>query len=142
VNIKELIPQREPFLFIDHILEVDAQTIKSEMTFTPELDFFQGHFPSNPIVPGVILNEHCFQTAAAFIAKNEGGINNQLAVVSRVQSAKFKNLVKPEDKIISTTTLVERIANAAFFKSVVLNQDKQKVLIIEFSVALVGDGHA
>jgi 3-hydroxyacyl-[acyl-carrier-protein] dehydratase len=138
MDIKDLIPQREPFLFIDTVHKLELESIETSMKFTSDLDFFRGHFPDNPIVPGVILSEHCFQSGAALIAGNsEGGFGNKLAVVSRVNSAKFKTLVKPDETVTTTTVLVERIANAAFLKSIVKNENNKKVLIIEFACTLV-----
>lgn len=138
MNIKELIPQREPFLFIDTIKDISQDKITTEITFHEERDFFKGHFPGNPIVPGVILNEHCFQSGAALIAsKSSDGIGNKLAVVSRINSAKFKNIVKPNEKLTTETTITEQIDNAAFFKSIIKNDQNKKVLIIEFACTLV-----
>ena len=138
MNIQDLIPQRAPFLFIDNIQDITKERVITDITFNPEMDFFKGHFPGNPIVPGVILSEHCFQSGAALIsAQSEGDFKSKLAVVSRVNSAKFKNLVKPNDKITTETTLTEMINNAAFLKSVVKNEAGKKVLIIEFACTLV-----
>lgn len=138
MNIKDIIPQRKPFLFIDKIIEHDSQNLKAEFTFHEDLDFFKGHFPNNPIVPGVILNEACFQSAAALIgATKVQSAKKDLAVVSRIQSAKFKQMVRPNETIIIDTTLVEMIDQAAYFKSIIRNQEKQKVLIIEFACTLI-----
>ncbi|MAZ47943.1 MAG: beta-hydroxyacyl-ACP dehydratase [Halobacteriovoraceae bacterium] len=135
--IEKLIPQRDPFLFVADEYEVFENEIKTSYTFSKELDFFKGHFPSNPIVPGVILSEHCFQSAAAlmgYIAKE--GLKS-LAVVSRIQSAKFKKMVKVDETIHTKTTLIEEMGNAAFFKSIVTSSEGLKVLIIEFACTIV-----
>ncbi len=138
MDIKELIPQREPFLFIDTVKEITDNSIEVSMYFNSNLEFFKGHFPSNPIVPGVILTEHCFQSGAALIsAKMSGGIANKLAVVSRVSNAKFKNIVRPNETVVTTTTLTEQIANAAYFKSITKNSAGKKVLLIEFACTLI-----
>jgi 3-hydroxyacyl-[acyl-carrier-protein] dehydratase len=138
MEIKDLIPQREPFLFINEIKNLEKESITTTMTFNADLDFFKGHFPENPIVPGVILSEHCFQSGAALISGNsQDGFKDKLAVVSRVNSAKFKALVRPDEKITTVTILTERIANAAFLKSIVKNEQNKKVLIIEFACTLV-----
>lgn len=135
--IRELIPQRDPFLFVADHYEVYENEIKTSFTFSKELDFFKGHFPSNPIVPGVILSEHCFQSAAALMGyKAKDGLKN-LAVVSRIQSAKFKKMVIADETIQTKTSLIEEMGNAAYFKSIVTNSDDQKVLIIEFACTLV-----
>lgn len=137
MDVKSLIPQREPFLFIDTIQKVEDDSILVDVTFKEDRDFFKGHFPGNPIVPGVILNEHCFQSAAALIGASNQSAEPKLAVVSRINSAKFKNLVRPNDLITTETKLTERMGNAAFFRSVCKNQDNKKVLIIEFACTVV-----
>ncbi|MAX66747.1 MAG: hypothetical protein QF441_04830 [Bacteriovoracaceae bacterium] len=138
MDIKDLIPQRDPFLFIDNVESLSEKEIIVSTTFTAELDVFKGHFPGNPIVPGVLLTEHCFQSGAALISgHSKTGFQDKLAVVSRIQSAKFKHIVKPDELITTKTTLLEQIDNAAFFKSITTNSEKKKVLILEFACNLV-----
>ena len=55
------IPHQEPFRFIDEILELDEDHIVSRYRFRPESDFYRGHFPGNPVTPGVILIESMAQ---------------------------------------------------------------------------------
>lgn len=57
------LPQKEPFRFLDRIIEVDSEHIVGQYTFRPEADFYRGHFPGNPVTPGVILLETIAQTA-------------------------------------------------------------------------------
>jgi len=138
VDIKNLIPQREPFLFINEVNSIDSEIIKTNMIFSGDMDFFKGHFPGNPIVPGVILTEHCFQSGAALISHNSSGdFTKNLAVVSRINSAKFKNIVRPDEMIDTSTKLIEQMGNAAFFKSIITNKDNKKVLILEFACTLI-----
>ena len=51
------LPQREPFRFLDEIVELDDEHIVARYRFRPEADFYRGHFPGNPVTPGVILLE-------------------------------------------------------------------------------------
>ena len=62
-QILALVPQQEPFRFIDEILEVDDDHIVSRYFFRPDHDFYRGHFPGHPITPGVILVETMAQTS-------------------------------------------------------------------------------
>lgn len=138
MDIKELIPQRDPFLFIDKILDLQEEKIIVQKVFAPDLDFFKGHFPDNPIVPGVILTKHCFQSGAALVsATGKGDTKSKLAVVTRIQSAKFKNLVKPNDEITTETNLIEMMGSTAFFRSVSKNQNNEKVILLDFACTLV-----
>ena len=56
-EILSRLPYSKPFLFVDHILEVDLNSISGTYNFSSELDFYQGHFKNNPVTPGVILTE-------------------------------------------------------------------------------------
>ena len=60
-EVLALVPQQEPFRFIDEIVELDAEHIVALHTFSPDAEFFRGHFPGNPITPGVILIETAAQ---------------------------------------------------------------------------------
>ncbi|PTX43085.1 3-hydroxyacyl-[acyl-carrier-protein] dehydratase [Christiangramia gaetbulicola] len=51
------LPYSSPFLFVDEILNVDSDSIEGKFTFSPDLDFYKGHFKDNPVTPGVILTE-------------------------------------------------------------------------------------
>ena len=55
------VPQQRPFRFVDEIVEVDADHIVGRYTFRPDQDFYRGHFPGNPVTPGVILLESMCQ---------------------------------------------------------------------------------
>ena len=56
-EVLERLPQQEPFRFVDRIIEVDEEHIVATYYFRPEADFYRGHFPGNPVTPGVILLE-------------------------------------------------------------------------------------
>jgi 3-hydroxyacyl-[acyl-carrier-protein] dehydratase len=60
-EVLELLPQQEPFRFVDEILSVDEESISARYTFRPDADFYRGHFPGNPVTPGVILLESIAQ---------------------------------------------------------------------------------
>ena len=133
--VTELIPQRHPFLFVDKILDFNEKNIKTTLKLTGDEDFFKGHFPGNPIMPGVLLQEALFQSGAAFMAlsrKEEKG----LGVVTRVQNAKFKNMVRPGDLLVMEVELLETISNASYMKGTT-KVDGKTVLVIEFAVASI-----
>lgn len=131
--ITDLIPQRPPFLFVDKILERSDKKILTSLKLTGEEDFFKGHFPGNPIMPGVLLQEALFQSGAALMAGMEGA---GLGVVTRVQNAKFKSMVRPGDELMMEVELTESLANAHYMKGTTKVNGKT-VLVIEFAVASV-----
>ena len=132
-KIIDLIPQRPPFLFVDKILALEENKIQTSLTLTGEEDFFKGHFPNNPIMPGVLLQEAIFQSGAALMAGNQG---MGLGVVTRVQNAKFKNMVRPGATLIMDVELTERISNASYMKGTT-RVDGKVVLVLEFAVASI-----
>lgn len=131
--ITELIPQRPPFLFVDKIIERSDSKITTSLKLSGEEDFFKGHFPGNPIMPGVLLQEALFQSGAALMSGKEGA---GLGVVTRVQNAKFKNMVRPGDELLMEVELTESLANAHYMKGTTKVAGKT-VLVIEFTVASV-----
>jgi 3-hydroxyacyl-[acyl-carrier-protein] dehydratase len=133
------IPQRDPFLYIEKIVDRTEDSITTCKEVTGNEDFFKGHFPGNPIMPGVLLCEAAFQTGALLMSyKMKNGIQNSTAVVSRIKSAKFKNMVRPGDYLEVKVNLVEQIDNAAYMKGKLLSNGKT-ALQIEFACTLVGE---
>ncbi len=129
------LPQRPPFLFIDSIVSRDDKIIKTEKKMTGDEDFFKGHFPNLPIMPGVLLCENMFQTGALLIG-GQGTEGKNIGVVSRIQGAKFKNFAKPGDLLETEVELKEVVMNAYFMKGKV-KVDGKLIASCDFSCALV-----
>ena len=135
-EVLSLIPQRPPFLFIDKILSKEDKKIITEKFVSGDEDFFKGHFPGNPIMPGVLLSEATFQSAAALMALRNGSMKGKTAVVTRINSTKFKNLVKPNDRLQIEVELTDELENACYLKGSIKVNGKT-VMSNEFAVALV-----
>jgi len=94
------LPHREPFVFVDFVTALDPGiSAVAEKTFTPDDPIFRGHFPGNPIVPGVILTEALAQTAG--VAGASGGGNRRF-LLSAIRSMKFPAAAKPGQRITLT----------------------------------------
>ena len=98
-QIKEIIPHRYPFLLIDKIIEIDegkrAIGIKN---VTANEEFFNGHFPDYPVMPGVLIVEALAQTGAVAILKQEE-YRGKLAFFAGINNCRFKRQVKPGDQL-------------------------------------------
>jgi 3-hydroxyacyl-[acyl-carrier-protein] dehydratase len=104
-EVLALLPQQEPFRFVDEILELGDEHIVARYTFRPEADFYRGHFPGNPITPGVLLIEAMAQTGVValgiyLVARERGseGVRRVLTVFTDV-SAEFTGVVRPGDTV-------------------------------------------
>jgi 3-hydroxyacyl-[acyl-carrier-protein] dehydratase len=96
-GIEALIPHRDPFLFIDRVTHLEAGVrAVAEHTFTGEEWYLKGHFPGNPIVPGVILVESCAQTATV-MAMALPEYRDGLGLFAGIDEMRFKRIVRPGD---------------------------------------------
>ena len=112
-EIKRLIPHRFPFLFIDYVRSVDlGQAAEGIKNVTINEPFFQGHFPSEPIMPGVLIVEALAQTAAVLVAKTLNSIDSDLLVYfMSMNNTKFRKLVKPGDTLRLVVNVVQNRRN-------------------------------
>lgn len=118
-EIASLIPHRAPFLWVDKIISYAVDTIVTEKTVPTDLDIFAGHYPGNPLMPGVLLCEAIFQSGALLIAKMKQGERAKgaaLPVLTRINQAKFKRNVKPGDTVRIKVQLAETLSSVSFFK--------------------------
>jgi 3-hydroxyacyl-[acyl-carrier-protein] dehydratase len=98
-DIQALVPHRSPFLFLDRIERADSKEIVGYRRYPASEFFFAGHFPSYPVVPGVILIETLAQCGGAGVkAVPELGIEG-LFVLAMVEKAKFRRQVRPGEEL-------------------------------------------
>lgn len=142
-DVYQSIPHREPFLFIDRIVEVTGFGAVAERTIRGDEPHFAGHYPGNPIMPGVLLCESVFQTAAVYMAKRfagEGMGEGRTPILTRIRDAKFKQIVRPGDLIRIETTYQEAISRFHFMRGKVTVNGKL-ALTVEFGLTMAeGEG--
>ena len=115
-DIKKLIPHRKPFLFIDELRVIEKGKIgESYRTFEETEYFFEGHFPKNPIVPGVVIVEAMAQTAGVVVSENLINKNDQSVLFMSINKAKFRKPVLPNYKITFYVELMNNIKNVYKF---------------------------
>ncbi|AYG66176.1 MULTISPECIES: 3-hydroxyacyl-ACP dehydratase FabZ [unclassified Rhizobium] len=99
LEIMKLLPHRYPMLMVDRIIEIDSDNsaigIKNVTANEPQ---FTGHFPSSPIMPGVLLIEGMAQTAGAICARKDG-IGGNLVYFMTIDNARFRKPVVPGDRV-------------------------------------------
>lgn len=107
-EVLELIPQAEPFRFVDEIVEIDADHIVARYRFRPDADFYRGHFPGNPVTPGVILLESMAQVSVVALGIHlfglKGGmeeVRKRIALFTDAE-VEFGGLVKPGERVTIT----------------------------------------
>jgi len=122
-EIMEIIPHRYPFLLIDRVTACEpghsATAIKN---VTMNEEFFQGHFPNNPVMPGVLQIEAMAQTAGAVtIAQDENYANTSRSVLFMgVNDVKFRKQVKPGDQLRMHVEKIKARRNIFVYKAVAM----------------------
>ena len=113
LDIKEIlkhIPHRYPFLLVDRILEVESdQKIVGIKNVTFNEAFFQGHFPTRPVMPGVLVCEAMAQVASILAHVSRGGRDgNKVFMLTGLDRAKFKRPIEPGDQLRMELTCLKR----------------------------------
>ncbi|WP_018248161.1 3-hydroxyacyl-ACP dehydratase FabZ [Orenia marismortui] len=100
-QIKEILPHRYPFLLVDKILEVKAgEKVVGLKNVTANEEFFNGHFPGHPIMPGVLIVEAMAQVAGVGLLTTVDNPEEKVPYFARIEDARFKKPVKPGDQLI------------------------------------------
>jgi 3-hydroxyacyl-[acyl-carrier-protein] dehydratase len=100
------IPQREPFRFVDEILEIDAEHSVAAYTWPPESDFYRGHFPGDPVTPGVLLVESLAQASVVslgiYLLNQElpGEVAAKIVPFFTDATVEFSGIVKPGARVV------------------------------------------
>lgn len=134
-EILKAIPHRPPFLFVDKIIEITDTKIKATRKVSPQEEYFKGHYPGNPIMPGVLVCEAIFQSGAILLSRIIGQIDDGVPVLVRINNARLKSMVKPGDTLELEAEVVEKVSTAYFLKGKA-SVDGRTAATVEFAVTL------
>jgi 3-hydroxyacyl-[acyl-carrier-protein] dehydratase len=126
-------------LFLDEIVSMDDASIVARRHVTGEEDFFKGHYPNNPIMPGVLLCECIFQAGAYFLGQSQNlgdQASQSTPVVTRIQNVRFRSPVKPGDEL-NIHAKIKEIVSGVYFMSGFIQRDGKKVVTLDFACTLM-----
>ena len=122
--ILRAIPHRPPMLLVDEIVEQSAGRIHCRKTYRDDEHFVQGHYPGQPIVPGVILCETGMQAGAVLLSQYLAGDGEQVPVATRLNNVKFKKMVRPGDTVDVVVELTEQLSGTFFLQAKISSHGK------------------
>lgn len=135
-QIKEIIPHRDPFLLIDEVIELEPGVrVTAKKHIKENEDWFRGHFPGNPVQPGVLMIEMLAQAGAVCALSMEEN-KGKIAFFAGIDKARFKGVVRPGDTLTLSVEMTKFKGPIGFGKAVATNQDGKKVVVAEISFAL------
>jgi len=108
-QIKKILPHRSPFLLVDKILEISKEHIIGLKNVTMNEPFFAGHFPDEPIMPGVLQIEALAQTGGVFVLDDVPDPENYSTYFLKVNNVRFRSKVVPGDTLIFSLELIDPI---------------------------------
>ncbi len=108
-QIMNMLPHRPPFLLIDKIYEVSESRVVGMKNVTMNEDFFVGHFPGAPVMPGVLIIEAMAQTGGILVLSTVPDPENYLTYFMKIDNVKFKNKVLPGDTVVFDCNLITPI---------------------------------
>jgi beta-hydroxyacyl-ACP dehydratase FabZ len=119
-EIMKLLPHRYPMLLVDRILEIheDGKRIVGLKNVTANEQFFQGHFPGAPVMPGVLIVEAMAQCAAVLFLREIEDRDRKLFLFGGVDKARFRKPVVPGDQLILECEVLQRRASTVKVKGI------------------------
>ena len=135
-EIKKLIPHRDPFLFVDTCeIIIPGEHGISHKLFSKDEYFFKGHFPQNPIVPGVIIVEAMAQTAGIVVSYKLSEFKEKSVLFMSVNKAKFRKPILPNEKVSFEVKFLNSVRDVYKFQGTCF-KDNTKVSESEFSAMI------
>ena len=135
-EIMSIIPHRQPFLLIDRIESMEeGKSITALKNVSYNEPFFAGHFPQEPVMPGVLIIEALAQTGAvAILSKPEN--KGKIAYFASINNAKFKNKVVPGDTLTLEVEIIKEKGPMGVGRAKATNQDGKVAVIAELTFAV------
>lgn len=106
VDIKKILPHRYPFLLVDRFVMQEGDAFECAKNVSFNETFFQGHFPQEPVMPGVLIIEALAQASAVGLAVRDGLTDSQIGYFAAIDNAKFKRKVVPGDVLRLTGNIL------------------------------------
>ena len=139
LDIQKLLPHRYPFLLVDRVIELEVgKRIVGVKNVTANEQFFQGHFPGEPIMPGVLLLEVMAQVGGVLARKTAEGTGRPTVYLTGIEKAKFRRPVVPGDQLKVEVEVVRR--KGSFWKMVGRTSVDSALACEAEMMAMVQDG--
>jgi len=105
-QIKELLPHRQPFLFVEAVTKLEPNLIEGYRSIKPEEFYFAGHFPGHPVLPGVLMVEAIAQTGILLVLETREERRGRSTLFAGIERVRFRRQVNPGDRLLLSADII------------------------------------